>query len=65
MDGDDSRRISELEWRLAAAEQSIKLVVERIKALEDAQSSAEQTISNLTTVVKTLTADQPMSSGVD
>jgi uncharacterized coiled-coil protein SlyX len=65
MDGDESRRISQLEWRLASAEQSIKLAVERIKALEDAQSRAEQTISNLTTVVKTLTADQPMSGSVD
>lgn len=65
MDGDESRRISQLEWRLADAEQSIKLAGERIKTLEEAQKRAEQTILNLTTAVETLTADQSAASSVD
>lgn len=65
MEGDESRRISQLEWRLAAAEQSIKLSGERIKALEDAQKRAAQTILNLTTMVETMAADRPATSGGD
>jgi hypothetical protein len=65
MNGDESRRISALEWRLSDAEQSIKQAGERIKALEDAQRRAEQTILNLTTLVESLAADRPTSSGSD
>jgi predicted nucleic acid-binding Zn-ribbon protein len=65
MDGDESRRISELEWRLNKAEREIKLADERIKALEDAQKRAEQTILNLTSVVEALAADRPAVGGGD
>lgn len=65
MDGDESRRISELEWRLSSAEQKLKLADERIKTLEDAQKRAEQTILNLKAVVETLSADRPVTGGVD
>ena len=58
MDGDESRRISELEWRLNDAEQSIKLAGERIKALEGSQARAEQTILSLTKAVEALAADR-------
>jgi predicted nucleic acid-binding Zn-ribbon protein len=65
MDGDESRRISELEWRLNKAEREIKLADERIKRLEDAQKRAEQTILNLTSVVEALAAGRPMTSSGD
>jgi uncharacterized coiled-coil protein SlyX len=65
MEGDESRRISELEWRLSSAEQKLKLADERIKTLEDAQKRAEQTILNLTTMVETLAANRPTTGGID
>ena len=65
MEGDDSRRISQLEWRVSDAEQSIKLAAERIKTLEDAQRRAEQTILNLTAIVESLTAEQRATVGSD
>jgi hypothetical protein len=65
MEGDESRRISQLEWRLADAEKSIKLAMERIKTLEDAQRRADETILNLTTIVESLTSDRRATGGSD
>jgi len=54
MEGDDeSRRISQLEWRVNAVEQSIKLLGQlsqanaRINQLEEAQTNSERRIAEL------------------
>ena len=65
MEGDESRRISQLEWRLVDAEKSIKLATERIKTLEDAQRRAGETILNLKTIVESLTSDRRATGGSD
>jgi hypothetical protein len=65
MDGDESRRISELEWRFSRSEKEIMKATERIKALEDAQQRAAQTILNLTQIVEALAADRPPTGGGD
>jgi hypothetical protein len=61
MNGDESVRINQLEWRLVDAEKSIKLAIDRIAVLEDAQRRAGQAISNLTAALESLSSGKSVS----